>query len=195
MKPDDFSFIPGQFIRPYLDDIPRDYTIVSPTESDHIDFCIAPVVGGRFSSFITTCPIGQQIQFSGPHGHFVFQNSPRQSIFVATGTGVAPFVAFCRSGISGSTLLHGVSDPDQLIYKDVLAGCFEKYVPCISKMKQNNNSSSELYPGRVTDYLKQMIVPGAYDFYVCGQRNMIGDVTALIDDMFDSSRLFIENFG
>lgn len=195
VKPDAFDFVPGQFIRCYLGDTPRDYTIVSPAKSDSIDFCIAQIDGGRFSTFITTCPRDQQIQFSGPHGHFMFQNSPRPSIFVATGTGVAPFVAFCRSGRVASTLLHGVSGPDLLIYRDVLEGCFEKYVPCISRREHAHNSLDAAYPGRVTDYLKKMLAPGAYDFYVCGQRNMVADVTALVDDTFDGSRLFIENFG
>jgi ferredoxin-NADP reductase len=193
-KPDNFAFVPGQLVRFYLEDTSRDYTIVCHEHNEIIELCVALVDGGRFSHFITTCPIGHLIQFSGPHGRFVYQKSPRQSIFVATGTGVAPFVAFCRSGITGATLLQGVSVPEQLIYKTVLEGCFEKYVPCISQLGSAGNALKGGYAGRVTDYIKAKIVPGVYDFYVCGQTNMIADVTALIDDMYSDSRLFVENY-
>ena len=76
----------------------------------------------------------------------------------------------------------------------MLEGCIEKYVPCISNAESVIDPLSKLYAGKVTNYLETMISPGEYDFYVCGQRNMIADVTALIDDMFDGSKLFIENF-
>lgn len=194
LKPDDFAFIPGQFIRFHHDGTPRDYTILSHKNSDVIEFCIALVDGGHFSNFITTSPIGHQIQFSGPHGHFVFRESSRSSIFVATGTGVAPFVAFCRDGITCSILLQGASNSDELIYKDALESCSEKYVPCVTNTEPVLDSINEPYVGRVTDYLETMLISDVYDFYVCGQRSMIADVTKLIDDMYSSSRLFIENF-
>ncbi len=44
-----------------------------------------------------TCPIlpvGSTIQIHGPHGHFVLQEPITDSIFVATGTGVAPMRAY-----------------------------------------------------------------------------------------------------
>lgn len=194
-KPKGFAFIPGQFVRIYLDGTPREYTIVSGKDADTIDLCIALVEWGQFSTLITKAPLGGRIQFSGPHGHFIFQESPRRSVFVATGTGIAPFVAFCRGGINGDILLQGVAVQEQLIYNNVLKDCFEKYVPCISNPEPARCNQDGVYAGRVTEYLKSMLVPGVYDFYVCGQRNMVADVTALIDEAFGRSRLFIENYG
>lgn len=193
-RPSGFKFLPGQFLRFYIDDVPRDYTIISAPHSKSIDFCIALVEGGRFSTIISRAMAGDTFKLSGPHGHFTFKESTTKSIFVATGVGVAPFVSFCRSGIKDATLIHGVSTPDQLIYHHLLQPHLGTYIPCISQPFEKTEQLHDAYSGRVTDYLKTSLPQDTYDFYVCGQRNMIRDVTAVIDDHFDGSRLFIENF-
>ena len=90
-------------------------------------------------------------------------------------------------------LLHGVSTPDQLIYRHLLEPCLRAYLPCISSPFDARGSLKGAFAGRVTTYLETMLAPDAYDFYLCGQRVMIKEVTALIDDRFDGSRVFIEN--
>lgn len=193
-RPAGFTFLPGQFIRFYVDDVPRDYTIISAPHSQSIDFCIALVEGGRFSTLISRAMAGDTFKLSGPHGHFIYNRSANKSIFVATGVGVAPYVSFCRSGIKDAMLIHGVSTPDKLIYRRLLQPHLGTYIPCISQQFEKNEQLGEAYSGRVTDYLKTSLPQDTYDFYLCGQRNMIRDATALIDDNFEGSRLFIENF-
>ena len=193
-RPDGFAFLPGQFVRFIIDGYQRDYTIVSHPDAGTIDFCINLIEGGRFSNIIANARAGDSFQLSGPHGHFIFQGGAHQPVFVATGTGVAPFVAFCRSGVTSALLLHGVPAPDQLIYRHVLEHCLHSYVACISRRFNVSLSPKGAFAGRVTAYLETMLKPDAYDFYLCGKRAMIKDVTALIDDRFGGSRVFIENF-
>jgi benzoate/toluate 1,2-dioxygenase reductase subunit len=97
-RPADVAFIPGQFLRFAMDGYDRDYTMVSAPDAGTIDFCIAIVDGGRFSGDILAADIGTAFRLTGPHGHFVFQGPVNPAVFIGTGTGVAPFVAFCRSG-------------------------------------------------------------------------------------------------
>jgi ferredoxin-NADP reductase len=193
-RPADIGFIPGQFFRFVMDGYERDYTLVSTPDAETIDFCVAMVDGGRFSVDILKADIGAPFQLTGPHGHFVFQGSANPAVFVATGTGAAPFVAFCRSGIDEGLLLHGVGTPDRLIYRDVFESALREYVPCISRPFENMENAENFFPGRVTHYLEQQLTPGTYDFYLCGRGAMIRDVTALIDDRFGDSRLFIESY-
>ena len=194
-RPPGFTFLPGQFIRFFVDDCPRDYTIISSSDAETIDFCIALVDKGKFSTLIERAATGDHFHYSGPYGHFVFQESARQPVFVSTGTGVAPFVAFCRSNMTEAILLHGVTTPDQLIYRNLLKSCLKSYIPCINGRFENTGSLNKAFGGRVTSYLETILVPDAYDFYLCGHRAMIVDVTALVDDRFEGSHLFIENFG
>lgn len=193
-RPHDFSFIPGQFLRFMLDGVQRDYTMVSRPEAQTLDFCIAIVDGGRFSSEIQHARIGSVFQVSGPLGHFIYQGAVNPAVFVATGTGVAPFVAFCRNGADRPMLLHGVRHPDGLIYRDVLKFAVQPYIACIGGLSTIIENGIEVYPGHVTDYLKSALTPGTYDFYLCGRRDMIRDATAIIDGRFGDSRLFIESF-
>ena len=193
-RPEGVTFIPGQFLRFVMDGYERDYTMVSTPDAKTIDFCIAMVDGGRFSSDIQNADIGAIFNLTGPHGHFVFQGPANPAVFVATGTGVAPFVAFCRSGVDAGLLLHGVGTPDRLIYRDILQSALPGYVPCISRPFEKMDRPDNAFAGRVTRYLEQQLTPGIYDFYLCGRGAMIRDVTALIDEHFGDSRLFIETY-
>jgi ferredoxin-NADP reductase len=193
-RPDGFSFIPGQFLRFRMDGVQRDYTMVSRPEAQTLDFCIAVVDGGRFSTKIQRAPIGSVFQVSGPLGHFIYQGAVNPAVFVATGTGIAPFVAFCRSGVDRALLLHGARQADGLIYRDVLAPAVHPYIACIGRPSTTAENGIEVFAGHVTDYLKSEVAPGAYECYLCGRRDMIRDATAVIDGRFGDSRLFIENY-
>jgi ferredoxin-NADP reductase len=193
-RPEGVTFIPGQFLRFAMDGYERDYTMVSTPDAETLDFCIAMVEGGRFSTHIQKVDIGATFNLTGPHGHFVFQGPAIPAVFVGTGTGVAPFVAFCRSGVDAGLLLHGVGTPDRLIYRDILQSGLRGYVPCISRPFEKMDRQDNAFAGRVTHYLAQQLTPGTYDFYLCGRGAMIRDVTAVIDERFGDSRLFIETY-
>jgi NAD(P)H-flavin reductase len=95
------------------------------------------------------------------------------------------------SGVTDITLLHGVSLADDLYYADFLRSAVKRYVPCLSN---HDESSVDYFAGRVTDYLKQQLAPGAYDFYLCGRSEMIRDATLLIDERFTGSFIYTEQY-
>lgn len=193
-KPPGFGFMPGQFVRFHQEDCVRDYTLISTPATDSLDLCIALIDGGRFSQRIAAASVGDRFRITGPHGHFIFQESGRAAVFVATGTGVAPFVAYCRAGVRDALLLHGVRRPADLVYSDLLRTGLRSYIPCISRLSELPEAFPGAVAGRVTRYLEGLLPPGAYDFYLCGRREMIRDVTALIDRRFGDARLFIETY-
>lgn len=192
-RPDGFSFIPGQFVRIHMPGYERDYSLISATEAGTLDLCIRLVDGGRFSDHIRRAVAGDAFHLSGPHGHFVFQDSGHPAVLVATGTGIAPFVAFCRAGLRDALLLHGVRQPADLVYRELLSSGLRSYIPCISQACDVSGLNAAV-AGRVTRYLEALLPAGVYDFYLCGRRGMIRDVTALIDRRFGDSRLFIETY-
>ncbi len=169
----------------------RDYTPVSAPGDPEITFCIRKVDTGIFTPVLSAAEIGTRFDISKPQGYFTFKPSPRLPVFVATGTGIAPFCSMVRSGVTGFTLLHGVDSPQDLYYQSKLESTADLYVPCISRECQ---SSSKHFRGRVTDYLKEHLSPGKYDFYLCGRREMIREVTWLVDERFPGSLLYSELF-
>lgn len=194
-RPAGFTFTPGQFLRFHMHGYQRDYTIVSSTLADTLDFCIALVDRGRFSTIIADATPGTVFQVSGPHGHFIYQGKANPAVFVATGTGVAPFVAFCQAGITDALLLHGVRHVVELIYRPLLQAHLRSYIPCLSRSARIPTAGIDTaFAGRVTLYLETELAPGKYDFYLCGRPGMIRDAMALIDDRFGESRIFVETY-
>ena len=54
------------------------------------------VDGGFFSNHLCDLPVGESVQVHGPHGNFTLRSPLTDSIFVATGTGIAPMRAFTQ---------------------------------------------------------------------------------------------------
>ena len=190
-KPKSFEYLPGQWIRLIHHTVERDYSLVSsPTDPDFA-LCIRNIEGGILSPGLSNAPVGSCFNFNGPHGYFTFRPSTRPAVFVATGTGLAPFVSMARSGVTGFILLHGVRSAEDLYYASVLKTAAKQYVPCISETER---SSGKYFQGRVSDYLQENLDPGPYDFYLCGRREMIREVTFLVDEKFSESLIFTEVF-
>ena len=190
-KPASYQIDSGQRIQIYYQTMHRDYTPVSAPGDPEITLCIRKVDTGKFTPVLNAAKIGTRFDISEPGGYFTFKPSSRPPVFIATGTGIAPFCSMIRSGVTGFTVLHGVDSPQDLYYQSKLESAADLYIPCISKKYQ---SSTEYFRGRVTDYLQKHLPPAAYDFYLCGRREMIRDITWLVDERFPGSLLYSEQF-
>jgi NAD(P)H-flavin reductase len=186
-----FEFEPGQRIRLSIGEHERDYSIVSSPQESELALCIRMVAGGKLSVLLSVADIGTLLSVNGPHGYFTYKPSQRPTVFVATGTGIAPFCSMARSGITGFTLLHGVSLPDDMYYASQFRQSAQKYIPCLTG---TNKLPPNTFKGGVTEYLDQHLTPGTYDFYLCGRSEMIRDVTLLIDERFPGSLVYTEQF-
>ena len=190
-RPAGFDFQPGQRVRLGKGPNEREYSIAAAPGDPEIVLCIRRVTGGGVSGWLSTAGIGTELCGSGPHGYFTFKPSPRPAIFVATGTGVAPFVSMARAGTKGFTLFHGVKRAEDLFYRNLLSASAQRYIACLS---EDAPADPDVLAGRVTRHIERQVPPGACDFYLCGRGDMIRDVTWLIDDRFAGSRVFSEIF-
>lgn len=193
-RPSGFSFVPGQRIRLFRDRDAREYSLVSAPAESSLLLCVRVVQGGLFTPWLASCPEGSEIDFSRPCGYFVYRRSARPACFVATGTGIAPFVSMARSGLSGFTLLHGVRFPEEVYYRELFEARSAQYVPCLSNAAALQNPAQEFFPGRVTEYAEKVLSGGPFDFYLCGNRDMVRDMTRIVDERFEGSRVFVEVF-
>lgn len=89
----DLDFAPGQYVALRAEDTPRAYSIASPPSENELEFAIRRVPGGRLTSeLFTDVDVGDPVVVRGPNGDMVLRNpSPGDIVFLATGTGVAPF--------------------------------------------------------------------------------------------------------
>jgi ferredoxin-NADP reductase len=94
---DHFGYVPGQWlsvkaITPDGEEMTRAYSIASPpTENGHVAFCLNRVEEGFMSNYLCGLEDGATISFQGPFGDFILRPPLRDTLFIATGTGVAPF--------------------------------------------------------------------------------------------------------
>ena len=76
---------------PEGEEITRAYSIASPPENGRIVFCLNRVREGFMSNHLCNLAEGSTITFQGPFGNFILHPPMRDTIFIATGTGIAPF--------------------------------------------------------------------------------------------------------
>jgi ferredoxin-NADP reductase len=98
---DSFDFAAGQFVSFVAEDPngkqqTRAYSIASAPSANRFDLCVNRVEGGFFSNKLCDLEPGQKLQFHGPHGLFTLREPLTDSIFIATGTGVAPMRSFTQ---------------------------------------------------------------------------------------------------
>jgi len=189
-RPADFNFKPGQLINLRHNDYDRDYSLASSPDESELRLCIRYVKEGLLSRALGDALPGTRLTFCGPHGYFTFKPSGRLTTWVATGTGIAPFRSMACSGMAPDYLLHGVDATSELYYAEELQPVAGNYIPCLSQSGQ----SPTAFDGRVTDYLQKHLPPGNYDFYLCGGREMIRDVTLIVDELFEGSLVYTETF-
>jgi benzoate/toluate 1,2-dioxygenase reductase subunit len=191
-RPPGFVFAPGQGIMLSDGDVEREYSLISGPQDPHLSICVQVVEKGTLSPRLARLGTGSTLSCSGPHGYVIFQPSLRPALFVATGTGIAPFVSMVRSGVTGFTLLHGASSVEGLHYRSIVQPAAGRYFGCVTR--EDRLFPSWGYHGRVSDWLKVETAGMAYDFYLCGGRAMVRDVAALADERFPGSRVFLEVF-
>ena len=90
-------------------------------------------------------------------------------MFIATGTGIAPFHSFVERWPNlNYKLIHGIRhEEEQYHFEDYAKS---RYFPCVSQP----SDGSERF--RVTDYLLNNELSKNILVYICGNRNMIVDV-------------------
>ena len=92
-----FGFVPGQWLSikandPAGEEFTRAYSIACPpTDNGSVALCLNRVQDGFMSNYLCDLPPGAEIAFQGPFGGFILRSPLRDSLFIATGTGIAPF--------------------------------------------------------------------------------------------------------
>jgi ferredoxin-NADP reductase len=189
-RPAGFTFIPGQKAALAIRDISRQYTLVNPPDAAELTICVRHVATGSFTPLLAQAKAGETFFLSVASGFFTYQSTVRKAVFVATGTGIAPFLAFIRDGVRDFYCLHGAFNESGLVYRDEVEKAAGTYVPCLSA----SGSDGRFWSGRVTTYMEQRLAQGSYDFYLCGNGGMVRDAIRIIDLKFPNSRVFMETF-
>jgi len=193
-RPASLEFTAGQTIAFLYESIKRYYSLVSgPTEST-LTLCVQRVKDGIFSNILASAEIGSRFQLTGPHGYFTFKTVQRKPVFVASGTGIAPFVSMARAGVTDFTLFHEVEVERELFYQSELRDAASEYHACLAEVSEDKMSFADLFCGKAADCLKKNLTKASYDFYLCGSEETIRAVTLLADENYPGSLIYTEVF-
>ena len=177
---DSFPFASGQFISAVASDPrgkqqTRAYSIASAANANRFELCVNRVPEGFFSNHLadlTDLPPGGTIQVHGPHGHFVLRQPITDSIFVATGTGIAPMRGFTQwlfpetgpdAGLDRSEgkeiwLVYGTRHESELYYREEFEALAARrpnfhYLPTLSR----GDESWKGLRGYVQDHVARIV--------------------------------------
>jgi ferredoxin/flavodoxin---NADP+ reductase len=150
-------------------EINREYSMYSSADSEYLDFLIRSVEDGLISQALQKLKPGDLVEIDGAYGEFCLEeplNSNQEYLFIATGTGIAPFHSFVQTWPTiNYKILHGVRTKDECYHAQEYGE--GGYIPCIS---QPDDGSKGV---RVTDYLTAKELPSNIQVYICGNRKMI----------------------
>jgi ferredoxin-NADP reductase len=175
--------------------------LLSPNE---FELCVKYLPGGAGSEYLAKLKAGDFMEVWGPYGDFVYETDPSRSVcFIATGSGIAPMRSivlseqFQKDPPLSATLLFGARDHSDILYP----GDFEKAgCDVIYALSQASTTNAQTFKGRITAYLESLPKHTDFrttDFYLCGNSEMIADVTTILTQGFGVSPQAIhsEAFG
>lgn len=186
-----FKFTAGQHISLSImgDYQSREYSIYSAEEGNNLELLIKEVEGGYFSPKLKHLKIGDMVEIHGPFGKFGLDKQKQDShkhVFIASGTGIAPFHSMVKSYPDlDYQLIHGVRYAEEAYGREVYDK--KRYILCSSRDEKGD------FKGRVTAYLQQTEFDKKTSFYLCGNSDMIFDAMEILKDKgFDRDNVNVE---
>lgn len=174
-------FVPGDCVALYTGDgrVSRPYSIASGTTENILRFVIRRMPGGTLSAYLAERRPGDAVRISPPFGWFRpgEGGARRPFVFIATGTGIAPFLSHYRSKPDArpAACLYGVREAVDIVDRALLSRLGAAFA--VSRERVDG-----CHHGRVTGLLDRLPpVASGTDYYLCGLDAMIDEVTAWLE--------------
>lgn len=198
------EFTPGQFVSFTCErdgkKVTRAYSIASAPDGNRFEICLNRVKEGLLSPWLFTMEPGETISMQGPLGYFTPRRPFRDSVLVATGTGIAPFRSFLLSGnipLVEVTLLFGARYESGLLYRDLFEELAVsrpgfRFMPTITRPEPSWSGRT----GRVQEHLEEALAGRKdVDVYICGLKAMVEEVRNLLKQKgFDRRQIIVEKY-
>ena len=187
-------FIPGQFAKLRVAPFEwRDYSIAA-TNGKRLTLLISNRTHGEGSNYADAVQPGEATEIEGPLGHYHLMGNIHRKVFVATGTGLVPFLPMFEQlaqsgGLDAAELYFGCRAAAENI-TSAFACLPSRTVVCVSRAEPVTGG----FRGRVTQALAALeFEPSATDFYICGSAAMVADCRAILERA-GAPRIFTEPY-
>ncbi|MFC4931569.1 benzoate 1,2-dioxygenase electron transfer component BenC [Massilia sp. GCM10023247] len=185
------GFLPGQYVNVAIPgtELTRSYSFSSAPGAARVEFVVRNVPNGRMSDYLSNAAKqGDAISFLGPFGSFYLRPVARPVLFLAGGTGIAPFLSMLRA-----LEKSGFAQPVRLVYAVTndydLVGLAEldriaaanpnfSYVTCVASPEsahpRKGYATAHVEPAWMND--------GEVDVYLCGPPPMVDAVRGWLEE-------------
>lgn len=198
-------FLPGQYVNM---GVPggtgtRSYSFSSLPKDGVVEFFIRNLPGGAMSGYLfDRAKPGDTLSITGPYGTFYLRDIARPQLFLAGGTGLAPFLSMLEK-ISGAELKHpirmiyGVTNDIDLVEVEKLEAFAAKIPGFTFATTVADEASQHPRKGFVTHHIAdEHLNGGDVDVYLCGPPPMVDAVQAAFAERgVKPARLFFEKFN
>jgi benzoate/toluate 1,2-dioxygenase reductase subunit len=199
------GFLAGQYVNV---EIPgsgetRSYSFSSAPGASRASFVVRNVPSGKMSGFLSEqAQPGQRIGFTGPYGSFYLRDPQRPVLFLAGGTGIAPFLSMLDVlKASGNTqpvrLVYGVTSDIDLVAIEQLEEA-QRVLPDFSyRTCVVDAASGHPRKGYVTGHVEaEWLNDGNVDVYLCGPVAMVEAVQGwLRETRIEPAHFYYEKFS
>ncbi len=177
--------------------VQRPYSAASAAgEGTEIEFLVRRVPAGALTPHLWRLRPGARLRIGRPKGLFtLLPHDARTHLFIATGTGIAPFMSMIASLRAARrppriVVVQGASRPDEIAYHDRLAqlGAGVTYLPAVSRPDAAERVGWTGAVGRLGAVLAGRwadldVDPTNSVAYLCGNPGMISGTRSLLLEM------------
>jgi NAD(P)H-flavin reductase len=171
------DFVAGQmlWLATHKDGPARLYSLASGESESEFEVLFDEKPGGALTPLLSRLIKGDTIYASIPFGGFT--GRPGKALWIATGTGIAPFVSMARSGKADENkLIQGGRYLSSFYYAAIFEAISSlEYIRCCSR-----ETAPEIYTGRVSDYIAKAYQPENHQHLICGNAEMVVEVRDLL---------------
>ncbi|MDQ7776832.1 MAG: benzoate 1,2-dioxygenase electron transfer component BenC [Paracoccus aminovorans] len=184
------GFLPGQYVNIAVPGSGgnRSYSFSSAPGDSALGFLIKKIPGGLMGGWLDRAAPGDRLALTGPMGSFYLREGSGPLLFLAGGTGLAPFLSMlevlARAGATQPIrLVYGVTRDLDLVLVDQLAAYAERLVDFSFATVVADAASAHPRKGWVTQHMPEdMLAAGEVDIYLCGPPPMVDAVRHYLDD-------------
>ena len=185
------SYLPGQYVNVSVPGTTqtRSYSFSSMVKDGVTEFLVRNIPGGLMSSYLASvAKPGDALTLTGPIGSFYLRTVSRPLLFLAGGTGLAPFLAMLEHLEANPPshpvhMIYGVTNDADLVEVTKLQA-FASSIPSFTfTTVVANEASQHERKGYVTHHMPESaLFDGQVDVYLCGPPPMVDAVRAHFAD-------------
>jgi len=181
------AFLPGQYVNIGVPGtaVTRSYSFSNGPDADQVSFLVRILDQGVMSDYLRSqAQVGDRLEFTGPMGSFFLRDLKRPALFLAGGTGLAPFLSMLErlkdAGVEHPVhLIYGVTRDEDLVELETLQRYAEDIPEFTFDYCVADQNSTAANKGYVTGLMEpHHLNDGDVEVFLCGPPAMVEAVRA-----------------